>query len=137
MSGRGMVIIKEAVLQRVRELARYYNLSDNAFAKKIGIPQATLSGWYNLGRTPSMDMITTLLCVFPNLSAEWLLRGEGKMFKEDDSSAVNSKTNIKQSQCSGIGMSLYGRIIKAIMRGCSNKEEQDEMIGVLEKFCNK
>lgn len=130
--------MEQDVLQRVRLLAKELNLSDNALAKKLGIPQATLSGWYNLGRTPSIKMALTLLEVFPNLSAEWLLRGEGEMFKTQNAASTNGNngnavtgnniSNVSQVQKKGFS----ARLVAALIRGCDTKEEENKLIDELD-----
>ncbi len=54
----------------------------NAFARHAGISQVTLCNYVNAKRTPSVAIVISILEKFPELSAEWLMRGEGPMFKD-------------------------------------------------------
>ena len=76
------------VTQRFREFMESTGLSILAFANAIGIPQSTLNQQLN-GRNGKnigvqISVITATLSAYPDLSAEWLLRGEGEMKKGDE-----------------------------------------------------
>ena len=49
-------------------------------SKKINVPQTTLSNCAN-GTEPRMSLLVSILTGLPNLSAEWLMRGEGSMWR--------------------------------------------------------
>jgi SOS-response transcriptional repressor LexA len=49
----------------------------NAFSELIGIHQVTLSNYILGKRKLSLEVIEAVLTTFPDVSAEWLLRGEG------------------------------------------------------------
>lgn len=72
--------MEDAVTQRVNELRDKDGLSVRAFAIKLGMLQETLNKQLKEGgRGVSVSTIVLILDVYPNLSAEWLLRGEGTM----------------------------------------------------------
>lgn len=78
-------IMENNVTQRFREFMGSTGLSILAFANAIGIPQSTLNQQLN-GRNGKnigvqISVITATLSAYPELSAEWLLRGEGEMKK--------------------------------------------------------
>lgn len=54
-------------------------LSDRAFALKCGIAQNTLSRQLSGAREVSLTTISAVLENNPEISAEWLLRGNGEM----------------------------------------------------------
>ena len=76
------------------------NKSVNSFAKRIGVPQATLSFCVNGQREPRASLLMSVLNGLPDLSAEWLMRGEGSMWKGD--------VNISGDQKAGDGSVLVG-----------------------------
>ena len=49
----------------------------------MGLSQATVKAYYD-GRTPSVPFLEALLRAFPDISAEWLLMGEGEPLKEKE-----------------------------------------------------
>ena len=55
--------------------------SVNAFSKAIGVAQTTLSGCTNGGKDPRSSLLVAILGGLPDLSAEWLMRGEGPMYR--------------------------------------------------------
>lgn len=75
--------MENIVTQRVRDFMQKEGLSILAFSKAIGVPQSTLNQQLN-GRNGKnigvqISVIAAILSAYPNLSAEWLLRGEGAM----------------------------------------------------------
>ena len=53
------------------------------FAFVIGMPERTINTYIKTGRTPSLEVIDAILRTFPDISAEWLIRGEGSMLKSE------------------------------------------------------
>jgi transcriptional regulator with XRE-family HTH domain len=74
---------EKSLKQRIIDLLLSQNVSVNLFAKSSGLKQTTLSDQINGESKISAITLTALLEYFPNLSAEWLLRGEGEMLKAD------------------------------------------------------
>ncbi|OUP32026.1 helix-turn-helix domain-containing protein [Bacteroides sp. An19] len=74
--------MKTTITQRIKELIDFKEMSINSFSKKINIVQTTLNRQIN-GDTSSIPVgtIEAILHYFPEISAEWLLRGEGEMIK--------------------------------------------------------
>lgn len=71
------------IVQRILELVNEKAKSTRDFALLIGIPERTVSTYIKTGRTPSLESIDAILRTFPEVSAEWLLRGEGSMIRND------------------------------------------------------
>lgn len=68
------------VLQRIKALIDAKEHSVSSFAKEIGIAQTTLNTYLKLDRYPAYETLHAILHTFPDVSAEWLMRGEGEMF---------------------------------------------------------
>lgn len=77
------------IVQRILDLVNEKAKSIRDFALLIGVPERTISTYLKTGRTPSLEAIDAILRTFPEVSAEWLLRGEGSMFIEQASPASN------------------------------------------------
>ena len=73
--------MENLVLLRLIEFREAEKLSVNAFSKAIGIGQTTVNNYFLQNRKLSFELIDKTLAAFPSLSAEWLLRGEGDMYK--------------------------------------------------------
>lgn len=71
------------IVQRIKELIKEKELTVNSFSKEIGIGQVTLNNYIRLNRYPAYETLHAILTRFPDVSAEWLMRGEGPMFVSD------------------------------------------------------
>lgn len=73
------------IINRIQELVdvKTESNSKRSFASIIGVPERTFSTYLKTGRTPSLEVIDAILTAFPDVSAEWLLRGKGEMYKSE------------------------------------------------------
>ena len=77
------------IIKRILMLCEYLGLSLSSFAAAIGINQVTLNN-YKLGkRKPSLELIEKVTDRYPQVSAEWLLRGIGQMFCPTETKDIN------------------------------------------------
>lgn len=73
---------------RIHELIHYYRLNKNSFSIKIGLTNNTVIGRLvndPFNRTPSFDVLLMIIKAFPEVSTDWLVTGEGKMLKGENS----------------------------------------------------
>lgn len=71
------------IMQIKDKLLKYCELkkiSKTEFSQITGV----VNGFFNKGRGVGSENLESILRFFPDLSAEWLLRDEGKMIKEDN-----------------------------------------------------
>lgn len=66
---------------RIKTVHSYSNLSERAFALKCGLKQPTLGKQLKGQRAISLDTIIGVCTAYPEFSRDWLLNGEGDMFK--------------------------------------------------------
>ena len=76
---------------RIIEIVKFYNLSMSAFAVRCGLKENTLSNQLNENRKLSLDTIKKVLFTYDNISAEWLMRGEGSMLKFPEHKGVTDE----------------------------------------------
>lgn len=71
---------------RLNELIYYYRLNKNSLSLKLGFTaNSSITRLANHPeRNPSFEMIGSILSAFPEISARWLVLGEGKMLEEDE-----------------------------------------------------
>ena len=69
------------MITRIESLRDYFGLSTRAFAIKCGINQQTLFNQLKGIRAISLDTVISICKTFPEISRDWLLLGEGDMFK--------------------------------------------------------
>ena len=87
---------------RLLKIIASEGLSAALLAKEIGIQRATISHVLNGRNNPGYDFIYNLLMRFPKLNAEWLITGQGPMYKpltvaagyNNDSDLFSSQANV-------------------------------------------
>lgn len=81
------------ILERIQELIKVKcgERGETSFSKIVGIPQVTLNNYVKGRRGISYEVINAILSAFPEVSAEWLLRGEGEMLKSSSTTIDVSK----------------------------------------------
>ena len=67
------------VIQRIRKVIESDGISIAALSKKMGVLQQTLNRQVSGDGAMSLSTIYKFLSYYPNVSAEWLLRGKGEM----------------------------------------------------------
>jgi hypothetical protein len=72
------------MLERLKEVIAAKSSSILDFSNKIGVPQTTLNNQIKSPRGISVSVILLTLHTYPDVSAEWLLRGKGKMILSDN-----------------------------------------------------
>lgn len=101
--------METTVAQRIKSILNDNQISIAAFAKMIGMLQVTCNRQIRGDQAVSLAMIEGFLHVFPDISAEWLLRGEGEMCKSNSGSAQVEATVIP-SQDESIWKAKYEAI---------------------------
>lgn len=75
--------------ERIRKIRKELDLTQAAFAARIGSVQNSVTGYENGRRNPSQPVIS-LICSEFNVNEEWLKTGAGEMFKATPSSALDA-----------------------------------------------
>ena len=101
--------METTVAQRIKSILNDNQISIAAFAKMIGMLQVTCNRQIRGDQAVSLAMIEGFLHVFPDVSAEWLLRGEGEMYKSNSGSA-QVEAAITPSQDESIWKAKYEAI---------------------------
>lgn len=78
------------MIRRLKELIEAVGLTERNFAHKCGIAQNTMSYYLSEKRKPSYLAVEKILNAFPDVSAEWLTRGNGDMFLAENQVDTNS-----------------------------------------------
>ena len=82
-----------SILNRIREVIVKSGMSDNAFAKSIEVPQATFSNMFQRKSEPKPSWLKTISEKY-NISANWLLTGDGGMCEKKDVATKEQIANI-------------------------------------------
>jgi hypothetical protein len=71
---------------RAFQIMKHYDMSQGEFAIASGVASNRFS-FLKRGRAMGVDILLGILHNFPDVSAEWMLRGEGEMLKSKRSKA--------------------------------------------------
>lgn len=66
---------------RIKEVLKFSGLTTRAFAIKCGMNQPTFDRMLKGINAINLNCIISILATFPEISAEWLTRGDGEMLK--------------------------------------------------------
>lgn len=99
--------MEDVVLQRIRQFMKKERLSGKELASALDMTEANLSNKLNGIRKIDLSTLCVLLNRFPDLSAEWLLRGEGDMYKSQ---------NYEQPKMG------FGKFLMSMLANCSKSE---------------
>lgn len=67
------------MVSRIKQLLDWQQLSPTQFADRIGIGRPVISHILSERNKPSLDVVQRILTAFPELSTNWLIKGEGEM----------------------------------------------------------
>lgn len=65
--------------ERIKELRKRLNLTQQEFADRLSIKRGAVAN-YEVGRNTPSDSVIALICREFNVSERWLREGEGEMF---------------------------------------------------------
>lgn len=91
--------MEKSINQRIREFIDSLGINDNQFAKSIGITQSVIASMFSRNTEPSSKVVVSILNAYADLSAEWLMRGEGSMLKHE--------TECKQEERQEVEVTFY------------------------------
>ncbi len=109
--------------ERLNKILEEYNLNSSRLAEKMGIQRSGISHIMAGRNKPSYDFIVSLLTLFPEIDANWLLTGEGAMFKEDNA-AIKEESS---SPFAGKQPDLFSSIPRDIPRKSKSLEGSKSM----------
>lgn len=75
--------MESTVIQRIKQLIEARKQSVSQFAAEIEMQQTTVNNYILGNRKISFVLIENILKHIPEVSADWLVKGEGEMYKEE------------------------------------------------------
>ena len=69
---------------RIIKFLTHENLTATKFADEIGVQRSSISHILSGRSNPSFDFIQKILTRYKNLNADWLILGNGQMFKKPE-----------------------------------------------------
>lgn len=73
---------------RIRKIMEAQDMSQKNFADCLGISQATLSSIFSERTKPTLSIVEAIGEHFPMISLEWIMKGEGSMYKDENKNKV-------------------------------------------------
>lgn len=72
------------IFQRIKLILEDKQVSVNSLSKLVDVAQTTLNTQLRGERALSANVVAKVLIAFPDVSAEWLMRGVGTMYSNQD-----------------------------------------------------
>jgi transcriptional regulator with XRE-family HTH domain len=82
--------LRRDVFNRLVDFKEQTGLSLNAFSGRIGMKQTTLHNQFHGKRDLSLETVINTLTAYSDLSAEWLMRGNGDMLISDSTNIISN-----------------------------------------------
>lgn len=124
------------IKERILSFLESQGIKKVDFFEATGIQSSNFKG-KNMSSQPGGDMIVRVLTIYPNLSAEWLLRGEGDMLK---SSVTKDKPKIIKTDTkkdNDLSSSILDKFLTAIQNQAEEIGELKARIKDLEQRLGK
>lgn len=104
--------MEEEVKNRIREILKEFSSNPTQLSKQFGVNQKTLNSQINDTTTLSVSTILLILNAFPEVSAEWLLRGNGEMkFSSDKNKSAIAQDDAELVALSRDLVNVIGKIM--------------------------
>lgn len=110
----------DTVKDRILYIITHYNLSVKKFAEVLGMPQTTVNGYVTGTREPKMDFVIAIINRFENISAEWLMRGNGEMLKSIPAISSSNQGDGNNIEYNNVGI---GNNVNASLSDSKNLKE--------------
>lgn len=69
---------------RLNEMLKAYGLNQRNIANELDLPTSTINNYYSGKKEAALRFLLALLKHYPDLSADWLMKGEGEMNKKKE-----------------------------------------------------
>lgn len=93
--------------EKLQQIIKYSKLSPSSFAKTIDVDRGMVSKYLNLGNQPTFTVVANILNKYPEISAEWLMRGTGPML-------LNGEVEIEETVPSTVVETKVENAIKVV-----------------------
>ena len=113
------------ILSRIKALIDDKGCSTKSFSEEIGIAQTTLSTYFTKNSYPAYETLHAILHRFTDVSAEWLMRGEGNMYICDDLPALRGDESEEEKD-------LHAALAKCRAKLEDSQNENVKLMGQLE-----
>jgi len=130
--------MENSINQRVRQLLKNKKISVSSIADELNVAQTTLNSQINNENYLKASTLLAIVRKFPDVSLEWLISGEGEMFKN-----IQHLENVQSSvtigrDANGADIKINYQAVEDFMNITKKYQEQtDRMLAIIEKNTNK
>lgn len=82
---------------RIKQIQTLANMSQQEFAKVIGVAPGSLSSVYSERIQPTSNYVVGIHKAFPNININWLMFGEGDMYVHPEDGEASSPISLSDS----------------------------------------
>jgi transcriptional regulator with XRE-family HTH domain len=100
--------------ERIALLRQKLNITQQELAISLNVSKRTLGGFENGHHSPSVDFLINIKKLYPKLSIDWLLLGEGEMW-EKEKPAGSESIRVENNQ---IGNNVN---VQQLLGGCEKE----------------
>lgn len=106
------------ITARLQELQGKYDLmSATKFATHIGVSPRTINYQLEEDGSLSLEVIVRILAAFPDIDANWLLKGEGSMFTSDNATKiVQDNSSAEMVETLRTTLNVYNKYFKDVLK---------------------
>lgn len=116
------------VRERIKQILIIKEVSVNKLAGYVTTEQVRINNQINKTTTISTNTLLLVLSTFPDVSAEWLLRGEGSMYRDGKDASPNVTMKTTSGGQLQVGGSHNSMRVQADANACADiikiKDEQ-------------
>ena len=121
--------------RRFQTILDLENLSPAQLADRLGVQRSGISHILSGRNKPSFELLQRVVQSFPEISAEWLITGNGKPLKEQNQAAASSAASgAANSRSSGTTPSTTPRISPSTTSGSNNSSTSGTISGATPPF---
>ena len=117
--------------RRFQTILDLENLSPAQLADRLGVQRSGISHILSGRNRPSFELLQRVVQSFPEISAEWLITGNGKPLKEQNQAATSGAAN---SRSSGTTPSTTPSISPSTTSGSNNSSTSGTISGATPPF---
>lgn len=121
--------------RRFQTILDLENLSPAQLADRLGVQRSGISHILSGRNKPSFELLQRVVQSFPEISAEWLITGNGKPLKEQNQAAASGATSAAaNSRSSGTTPSITPSISPSTTSGSNNSSTSGTISGTTPPF---
>ena len=84
---------EQDVKNRIKELLRFHHMTENQLSKLGRLSQKVLNNQLSHNANLQVGTVLFIMNQFPGVSANWIMKGEGTMYPNEDAEEINEHVN--------------------------------------------